>query len=262
MRIAIEGKDAMLRRLLERRVPRALIDRPKMGFGVPLVAWFRGPLRERMESYVSGPEFEDLGLDPGPIRRLWVDFSAGGTHMTYLLWQMFALAAWSRRDPTTSNWRCWMTNDTRPTARSGSTGRAGGRGPVAIVAAVTALALGGVATSVGSVVGHSNRQVVHATGESVPTSFGVVAVEFANVLTELCAEDREVLEAGAPHILVAHDAILRVVRSRNPAAPKGPFSGAFRAVGYFLPASPSRVSSTLRTSFTVSRQRLLSGAVS
>ena len=78
-----------------------------------------------------------------------------------------------------------MTNDTRPTARSGSTGRAGGRGPVAIVAAVTALALGGVATSVGSVVGHSNRQVVHATGESVPTSFGVVAVEFANVLTGL-----------------------------------------------------------------------------
>ena len=77
-----------------------------------------------------------------------------------------------------------MTNDTRPTARSGSTGRAGGRGPVAIVAAVTALALGGVATSVGSVVGHSNRQVVHATGESVPTSFGVVAVEFANVLTD------------------------------------------------------------------------------
>ena len=70
----------LLRRLLYKRVPRALIDRPKMGFGVPLADWFRGPLRERMDSYCAGPDFEDVGLDPGPVRRLWA-----------------ALAAWSRR---------------------------------------------------------------------------------------------------------------------------------------------------------------------
>jgi asparagine synthase (glutamine-hydrolysing) len=86
----------LLRRLLDTRVPRALIDRPKMGFGVPLAAWFRGPLRERMESYCAGQDFADLGLDPGPIRRLWADFAAGRTHRTDLLWQMFVLGAWSR----------------------------------------------------------------------------------------------------------------------------------------------------------------------
>jgi asparagine synthase (glutamine-hydrolysing) len=85
----------LLRRLLYKRVPRALVDRPKMGFGVPLAAWFRGPLRERMDRYCAGDDFGDLALDPGPIRRLWADFGAGRTHRTDLLWQMFTLAAWA-----------------------------------------------------------------------------------------------------------------------------------------------------------------------
>jgi len=85
----------LLRRLLHKRVPRALVDRPKMGFGVPLAAWFRGPLRERMDAYCAGRTFEDLQLDPGPVRRLWADFGAGRTHRTDLLWQMFTLAAWA-----------------------------------------------------------------------------------------------------------------------------------------------------------------------
>lgn len=87
----------LLRQLLYKRVPRALIDRPKMGFGVPLADWFRGPLRERMDSYCAGPDLEDIGLDPGPVRKLWADFAVGRTHRTDLLWQMYALVAWSRR---------------------------------------------------------------------------------------------------------------------------------------------------------------------
>jgi asparagine synthase (glutamine-hydrolysing) len=87
----------LLRRLLYTRVPRALIDRPKKGFGVPLVRWFRGPLRERMESYVGGDDLESLGMDPRPVRRLWADFTARQSHRADLLWQMFMLVAWSRR---------------------------------------------------------------------------------------------------------------------------------------------------------------------
>jgi asparagine synthase (glutamine-hydrolysing) len=87
----------LLRRLLYKRVPRELIERPKMGFGVPLGDWFRGPLREPMESYLRGPELEDLGIDPGPVRQLWKDFQSGTAHRTDLLWQMFVLIAWSRR---------------------------------------------------------------------------------------------------------------------------------------------------------------------
>jgi asparagine synthase (glutamine-hydrolysing) len=87
----------LLRKLLYKRVPRELIDRPKMGFGVPLADWFRGPLRERMDSYCAGADFEDLGIDPAPVRRMWAGFRSGQTHRTDLLWQMFTLAAWSRR---------------------------------------------------------------------------------------------------------------------------------------------------------------------
>ena len=87
----------LLRRLLYTRVPRALIDRPKKGFGVPLAGWFRGPLREQMESCVGGVDLESLGIDPRPVRRLWAEFKNGQSHRTDLLWQMFMLVAWSRR---------------------------------------------------------------------------------------------------------------------------------------------------------------------
>ena len=93
----------LLRKLLDKRVPRALIDRPKMGFGVPLDDWFRGPLRERMDSYCAGPDFEDLGIDPALLRRTWAEFTSGRGHRTPVLWQMFMLAAWSRRFRTASH---------------------------------------------------------------------------------------------------------------------------------------------------------------
>jgi asparagine synthase (glutamine-hydrolysing) len=86
----------LLRRLLYKRVPKALVDRPKMGFGVPLGTWFRGPLKTRMDEYCESEAFEALGLNPEPIRRLWREFKAGAAHRPDLIWQAFALAAWSR----------------------------------------------------------------------------------------------------------------------------------------------------------------------
>src|SRR5439155_23414343 len=79
----------LLRQLLYKRVPRELIDRPKMGFGVPLGDWFRGPLSEPMGSYCSGPDLAELGIDPRPVRRLWANFQAGRAYRTDLLWQMY-----------------------------------------------------------------------------------------------------------------------------------------------------------------------------
>ncbi len=92
----------LLRQALFKRVPRELIERPKMGFGAPLDDWFGGPLRDRMNDYCAGPDLEDLGVRPEPVRRLWADFQAGHTHRTDLLWQMFTLIAWSRRFRTTA----------------------------------------------------------------------------------------------------------------------------------------------------------------
>lgn len=85
----------LLRRLLEKRVPRALIDRPKMGFGVPLRDWFAGPLRTPMDAYCAGPAYEAVGLDPAPLRRMWDEYKAGARHRPDLIWQAFSLAAWA-----------------------------------------------------------------------------------------------------------------------------------------------------------------------
>jgi asparagine synthase (glutamine-hydrolysing) len=87
----------LLRELLYKRVPRQLVDRPKMGFGVPLDDWFRGPLREAMNDYCSSSDLEDLGIAARPIRQLWTDFQSGRTHRSDRLWQIYALVAWSRR---------------------------------------------------------------------------------------------------------------------------------------------------------------------
>jgi asparagine synthase (glutamine-hydrolysing) len=87
----------LLRRLLTKRVPRTLIERPKMGFGVPLGDWFRAPLREVMDDYCAGGDLAALGIDPLPVRQLWEAFRGGYAHRTDLLWQMFMLVAWSRR---------------------------------------------------------------------------------------------------------------------------------------------------------------------
>jgi asparagine synthase (glutamine-hydrolysing) len=92
----------ILRELLYRRVPRELIERPKMGFGVPLADWFSGPLRERMNAYVAGSDLEELGIDPRLVRGMWADLQRGRTHRTDLLWQVFALVAWSRRFRSTA----------------------------------------------------------------------------------------------------------------------------------------------------------------
>jgi asparagine synthase (glutamine-hydrolysing) len=87
----------LLRRLLYKRIPRELVDRPKMGFGVPLGDWFRGPLKARMDECCSGGSLEDLGIRPGPICRVWSDFLAGRHQRTDRLWQIYTLAVWARK---------------------------------------------------------------------------------------------------------------------------------------------------------------------
>jgi asparagine synthase (glutamine-hydrolysing) len=87
----------LLRKLLYKRVPPALVERPKMGFGVPLADWFRGPLRERMSDFCAGDDAEALGIDGKAVRQLWTDFIAGDGYRTELLWLLYSLIAWSRR---------------------------------------------------------------------------------------------------------------------------------------------------------------------
>jgi asparagine synthase (glutamine-hydrolysing) len=85
----------LLRQVLYRYVPRALVDRPKSGFGVPVGAWLRGPLRDWAEELLGEVRLRHEGyLEPGPIRRAWAEHLSGRQDRQYELWNALVLQAW------------------------------------------------------------------------------------------------------------------------------------------------------------------------
>jgi asparagine synthase (glutamine-hydrolysing) len=86
----------VLRRVLERFIPRELFDRPKMGFSVPLERWLRGPLRAWAESLVSRDAVARVGLlAPDAVDRMWRDFVTGHATHALPLWAVLHLQAWA-----------------------------------------------------------------------------------------------------------------------------------------------------------------------
>jgi asparagine synthase (glutamine-hydrolysing) len=88
----------ILREILYRHVPKALIKRPKMGFGIPLGEWLRGPLREWAETLLDESRLREAALlDPKVVRRFWQEHIDGTRNWQYLLWNALMLEAWRER---------------------------------------------------------------------------------------------------------------------------------------------------------------------
>ncbi len=88
----------LLRQVLYRHVPAELIERPKMGFGFPIGAMLRGPLRPWAEDLLDEGRLRRQGLlDPAPVRRAWRQHLAGRRDLAHELWDILALQAWLDR---------------------------------------------------------------------------------------------------------------------------------------------------------------------
>jgi asparagine synthase (glutamine-hydrolysing) len=84
----------LLRRVLDRYVPRRLFERPKMGFDPPVASWLRGPLRPWAEDLLQERRLREDGLNPNMIRRRWDEHQRGRRNWDYPLWTVLALQSW------------------------------------------------------------------------------------------------------------------------------------------------------------------------
>ncbi len=87
----------LLRRLLEKRLPASIIDRPKQGFEAPIGNWLSGPLAPMVDSLLLDGRFKERGIfDDRAVARLWREHRNGANDHRHRLWSLVMLELWFR----------------------------------------------------------------------------------------------------------------------------------------------------------------------
>ena len=97
LRLKLRGGEGkwILKRLLSRYAPASLIQRPKMGFSVPVGEWLRGPLKDWAEDLLGESRLREEGFfHPGSIRRMWEQHESGARNWQFCLWGLLMFQAW------------------------------------------------------------------------------------------------------------------------------------------------------------------------
>jgi len=88
----------LLRRLLERRLPASIVDRPKQGFAVPVAAWLRGPLAPMVDDLLASGAMRERGVfNHRTIAAMWKEHRTGVRDHRHRLWSLVMLELWFRQ---------------------------------------------------------------------------------------------------------------------------------------------------------------------
>jgi len=89
-------KKAILKQILYKYVPKNLIERPKMGFSIPLDKWLRGPLRDWSENLLQEKKLKENHLNSRLIIQKWNEHLSGKRNWQYPLWTVLMYQAWDQ----------------------------------------------------------------------------------------------------------------------------------------------------------------------